>query len=312
MPADARLKIAEPEPPAPILEVRNLVKEFPLRQGGGPTGRRWPFARCEPAPVFRAVDGISFTVRAGGSIGLVGESGCGKSTISSMVTRLLDPTDGEILFAGEDIASIPAGRFARHPLRAQIQMVFQDPTESLNPRFTSFDAIAEPLRRLADLRQGPSLDDRIHELAAMVGLPEDLLTRFPHQLSGGQKARVGIARAIALRPRLLILDEPTSALDVSVQAIVLRLLDRLRRQLGMTYIFVSHDLNVVRLLCDRVVVLNRGRIIETGIADELLSNPQDPYTRALVAAVPHFEPSENDSSRDSPRSLCRFYPKMRR
>ncbi len=292
-----RLKVAEPERSVPLLEVRNLVKEFPLRHSGGMGSEKrdglWPFGRRKLSPVFRAVDGISFSVMAGESIGMVGESGCGKSTTSSMVTRLLDPTDGEILFAGEDIASIPARRFARHSLRAQIQMVFQDPTESLNPRFTAFDAIAEPMRRLADLRQGPAFDDRIDELAAMVGLPEELLSRFPHQLSGGQKARVGIARAIALRPRLLILDEPTSALDVSVQAIVLRLLDRLRRQLGMTYIFVSHDLNVVRLLCDKVIVMNSGRIVETGNADEILSQPQDPYTRTLVAAIPHFDPSAN-------------------
>lgn len=276
---------------APLLEVRGLVKEYPLHETAE---RRRILDRIlrpnvtPPPSSFRAVDEISFTVASGESVGLVGESGCGKSTTSSMVTRLLDPTDGKILFDGEDIGAIPARKFARHPLRAAIQMVFQDPTESLNPRFSAFDAIAEPLRRLGEPMGRADLADAIVELADMVGLPAELLTRFPHQLSGGQKARVGIARAIALRPKLLILDEPTSALDVSVQAVVLLLLDRLRRELGMTYIFVSHDLNVVRLLCDRVIVMNEGRIVETGNASELLANPKEQYTRTLVEAIPHF------------------------
>ncbi|MBT5570191.1 MAG: ABC transporter ATP-binding protein [Alphaproteobacteria bacterium] len=279
----------------PLLEVRGLVKEYPLHETAE---RRRVMDRIlrpnlTPSPsVFRAVDAIDFVVGSGESVGLVGESGCGKSTTSSMVTRLLDPTEGTILFDGEDIGAIPARKFARHPLRAAIQMVFQDPTESLNPRFSAFDAIAEPLRRLGAPMDRTSLAHTIEELATMVGLPTELLTRFPHQLSGGQKARVGIARAIALRPKLLILDEPTSALDVSVQAVVLLLLDRLRRELGMTYIFVSHDLNVVRLLCDRVIVMNEGRIVETGKASELLTNPKEDYTRALVEAIPHFGQSE--------------------
>jgi len=275
----------------PLLEVRGLVKEYPLQETAE---RRRTMDRilrpniAPPPSVFRAVDEIDFVVGSGESVGLVGESGCGKSTTSSMVTRLLDPTEGTILFDGEDIGAIPARKFARHPLRVAIQMVFQDPTESLNPRFSAFDAIAEPLRRMGAPKDRTSLANTIEELASMVGLPTDLLTRFPHQLSGGQKARVGIARAIALRPKLLILDEPTSALDVSVQAVVLLLLDRLRRELGMTYIFVSHDLNVVRLLCDRVIVMNEGRIVETGKASELLTNPKEDYTRALVEAIPHF------------------------
>jgi len=285
--------VAEADNPgrAPLLEVRGLVKEYPLHEAAE---RRKMIDRIlrpnltPPPSTFRAVDEIDFTVAAGESIGLVGESGCGKSTTSSMVTRLLDPTAGTILFDGEDISAIPARKFARHPLRAAIQMVFQDPTESLNPRFSAFDAIAEPLRRLGAPMDRAVMADTIAELAEMVGLPNELLTRFPHQLSGGQKARVGIARAIALRPKLLILDEPTSALDVSVQAVVLLLLDRLRRELGMTYIFVSHDLNVVRLLCDRVIVMNEGRIVETGNASELLSNPKVDYTRTLVESIPHF------------------------
>ena len=277
----------------PLLEVNDLVKEFPMNAGGG--GRLAALFRREPAgdeppPAFRAVDGISFKVMPGESVGLVGESGCGKSTTSSMVTRLLDPTSGSILFDGEDIGVIPAKGFAKLPQRRAIQMVFQDATDSLNPRFTAFDAIADPLRRLDGMHSGSDLRARIDELAVQVGLPTDLLGRLPHQLSGGQKARVGIARAIAVRPRLLILDEPTSALDVSVQAVVLQLLDRLRRELGMSYIFVSHDLNVVRLLCERVIVMNRGRIVEQGEADAILRAPSDSYTRSLVSAIPHFDP----------------------
>jgi peptide/nickel transport system ATP-binding protein len=173
----------------------------------------------------------------------------------------------------------------------KIQMVFQDPTDSLNPRYTAEDSIAEPLRRLKGMRDGKGIAAKVNALADMVGLPQALLTRFPHQLSGGQKARVGIARAISVDPLLLVLDEPTSALDVSVQAVVLQLLDRLKRELGMSYIFVSHDLNVVRLLCERVIVMNRGRIVETGSADAVLKSPKEAYTKTLVAAIPHFEPA---------------------
>jgi len=295
--AGSKQVMAFPSGTRPILEVRGLVKEYPLHA----TAERRKLLDSifrpnieTPPPTFRAVDGIDFSIQPGESVGLVGESGCGKSTTSSMVTRLLDPTAGEIVFDGENIGEIPARKFARHPLRAQIQMVFQDPTESLNPRFSAFDAIAEPLRRLAEKTDRASLKEQIEDLADKVGLPRDLLTRFPHQLSGGQKARVGIARAIALRPKLLILDEPTSALDVSVQAVVLKLLDILRRELGMTYIFVSHDLNVVRLLCDRVIVMNEGRIVETGAAETLLSDPREAYTQKLVSAIPHLEIDERE------------------
>lgn len=289
--------MAFPSGTRPILEVRGLVKEYPLH---ATAERRKLFDSIfrpnieTPPTTFRAVDGIDFSIQPSESVGLVGESGCGKSTTSSMVTRLLDPTAGEIIFDGENIGEIPARKFSRHPLRAHIQMVFQDPTESLNPRFSAFDAIAEPLRRLAEKADRASLKAQIEDLADKVGLPRDLLTRFPHQLSGGQKARVGIARAIALRPKLLILDEPTSALDVSVQAVVLKLLDSLRRELGMTYIFVSHDLNVVRLLCDRVIVMNEGRIEETGAAETLLSDPREAYTQKLVSAIPHLEIDERE------------------
>ncbi|NPU65277.1 ABC transporter ATP-binding protein [Bradyrhizobium sp. 83012] len=271
----------------PLLLVDKLVKEYP-RQGASATlsklfGRK---PAVEPE-VFRAVDGISFTVGHGESVGLVGESGCGKSTTSMMVMRLLDQTSGRISFDGEEIGNILPQAFARLPLRSRIQMVFQDPTDSLNPRFTAARAIADPILQLGDIRGRNALRARCEELATMVGLPLNLLDRFPHQLSGGQKARVGIARAIALHPKLVILDEPTAALDVSVQAVVLNLLQDLKQQLGMSYLFVSHDLNVVRLLCDRVIVMRSGRIVEEGTSERVLGDPQDAYTRELLTAIPH-------------------------
>jgi peptide/nickel transport system ATP-binding protein len=269
-----------------LLVVEKLIKEFP-RQGAQVWKR--PFRRG-PAPepdVFRAVDSISFEVRRGESVGLVGESGCGKSTTSTMIMRLIDKTDGTIMFDGENIGDIPAKKFARLPLRKRIQMVFQDPTDSLNPRFTAARAIADPILRLGDLSGRDAVRARCEQLARQVGLPLDLIDRFPHQLSGGQKARVGIARAIALNPALVILDEPTAALDVSVQAVVLNLLQELKDTLGMSYLFVSHDLNVVRLLCDRVIVMRAGRIVEQGPTERVLSDPEAQYTRELLAAIPH-------------------------
>jgi peptide/nickel transport system ATP-binding protein len=270
----------------PLLVVEKLVKEYP-RKGAG-----WSFGRFKrkPAPepeTFRAVDGISFQVDRGESVGLVGESGCGKSTTSTMVMRLIDKSEGVIMFNGEDIGAIPPQRFARLPLRKRIQMVFQDPTDSLNPRFTAARAIADPILRLGDVKGGAAVRGRCEALARQVGLPVELLDRFPHQLSGGQKARVGIARAIALNPDLVILDEPTAALDVSVQAVVLNLLQELKDSLGMSYLFVSHDLNVVRLLCDRVIVMQAGKIVEQGPTENVLGAPEAQYTRDLLAAIPH-------------------------
>jgi peptide/nickel transport system ATP-binding protein len=273
----------------PLLTVQKLIKEFPRKgvDGFGEKLRR--MVRRGPAPepdTFRAVDGISLTIHRGESVGLVGESGCGKSTTSTMIMRLLDKTDGIILFDGENIGEIPAKKFARLPLRKRIQMVFQDPTDSLNPRFTAARAIADPILQLGEIRGRDAVRARCEELARQVGLPGELLDRFPHQLSGGQKARVGIARAIALKPELVILDEPTAALDVSVQAVVLNLLQELKDTLGMSYLFVSHDLNVVRLMCDRVLVMNAGRIVEEGPTDRVLFAPKAHYTRDLLAAIP--------------------------
>jgi peptide/nickel transport system ATP-binding protein len=271
----------------PLLLVEKLVKEYP-RQGATATLGKL-FGRKPPVELenFRAVDGISFSVGHGESVGLVGESGCGKSTTSMMVMRLLDQTSGRISFDGDEIGNILPNAFARLPLRKSIQMVFQDPTDSLNPRFTAVRAIADPLLQLGDIRGRDALRARCEELAGLVGLPVNLLDRFPHQLSGGQKARVGIARAIALHPKLVILDEPTAALDVSVQAVVLNLLQDLKTSMGMSYLFVSHDLNVVRLLCDRVIVMRTGRIVEQGPSERVLGDPQDAYTKELLTAIPH-------------------------
>ena len=272
----------------PLLVVDGLVKEYPRKGLSGSATKLFRRGPHDPASTsFRAVDGLSFTVDHGESVGLVGESGCGKSTTSTMVMRLVDHTAGRILFDGEDIGDIPAKRFAQLPLRRRIQMVFQDPTDSLNPRFTAARAIADPILRLGDVAGRDAVRARCEDLARQVGLPLDLLDRFPHQLSGGQKARVGIARAIALKPDLVILDEPTAALDVSVQAVVLNLLQDLKASLGMSYLFVSHDLNVVRLLCDRVIVMRAGRIVEEGPTARVMEAPQVDYTRELLNSIPH-------------------------
>jgi|HubBroStandDraft_1064217.scaffolds.fasta_scaffold89907_2 oligopeptide/dipeptide ABC transporter ATP-binding protein len=262
----------------PLLAVDGLRKLYQVN------ARR--FWRRGAAPSFlHAVDGVSFNIGHGETVGLVGESGCGKSSVVRLIARLIDITDGSIRFDGEEIGGVPARRFGRTAQRAQIQMVFQDATDSLNPRYSAFRAIADPLLRLRQL-SGVALRARVEEVARLTGLPEELLDRFPHQLSGGQKARVGIARAIAVEPRLLLLDEPTSALDVSVQVVILRLLRDLKRQLGLSYLFVSHDLNVVRLLCDYVLVMYLGRIVESGPAGQVFAAPAHPYTQALLSAVP--------------------------
>ncbi|MCA0869613.1 ABC transporter ATP-binding protein [Seohaeicola saemankumensis] len=255
---------------APLVQVRDLVKTYEGKSG----------------PV-RAVDGISFDIPKGASLALVGESGCGKSTTSSMLTRLLDPTSGRILFEGDDLGAIPARDFARNPRRRDIQMVFQDATDSLNPRHTAAQSIAAPLSGILRISRA-EVRKRVDELAEQVGLPHSLLHRFPHQLSGGQKARVGIARAIAVQPKLLILDEPTAALDVSIQAVVLNLLADLRAELGMTYLFVSHDLQVVRMLCDHVLVMQGGKIVEEGSCEAVMTTPTHPMTQALLAATPRL------------------------
>ncbi|MFO1070736.1 MAG: ABC transporter ATP-binding protein [Geminicoccaceae bacterium] len=287
----------------PLLEAKGLKKLYPVGSG-------------RKKGTLHAVDGVDLVIRPGESVGLVGESGCGKSTLSRLLARLVDPSAGTLQFEGEDIGSVPLRAFVTHPARRKIQVVFQDPTESLNPHFKVFDAVADPVRRLTRPGSAAEVEQKVRRAIELVGLPPELIGRYPHQLSGGQRARVGIARAIAVEPKLLVLDEPTSALDVSVQAVILRLLADLRQRLQMSYLFVSHDLNVVRLLCERVVVMYLGKAIETAPSDVLFREPGHPYTRALIDAIPDAERRGAAKSRldGSPRSpidpdpnVCRFY-----
>ncbi|WP_296523537.1 ABC transporter ATP-binding protein [Rhodoplanes sp.] len=308
---------AAPPPDPPLLDVAELKKRFPVSGTIGPLARLRRRMKGGPVhlPMVHAVDDVSFTIRKGETVGLVGESGCGKSTLVRVLTRLLDPTDGIVRLGGRELSLTPAKRFARDPDRGRIQMVFQDAGDSINPRFTAFAAIADPLRRLRGL-SGAALTAKVEQAADQCGLPRALLSRFPHQLSGGQRARVGIARAVAVEPALLVLDEPTAALDVSVQVVILQLLERLKTELGMSYLFVSHDLGVVRLLCDRVLVMYLGKIVEAGPAQEVFSRPLHPYTRALVDAAPRLHghgpaavrlDGEPRSPIDPDPDVCRFY-----
>jgi oligopeptide/dipeptide ABC transporter ATP-binding protein len=300
-----------------LLDVAEFSKVFPV---GGQPGllarlKRRYSGGPENLPKVYAVDGVSFVINEGETVGLVGESGCGKSTLVRALTRLIDASHGSVRLGARELSLTAAKDFASDPDRARIQMVFQDAGESVNPRFTAFDAIADPLRRLRNLR-GKTLTEKVEAVATQCGLPLQLLTRFPHQLSGGQRARVGIARAIAVEPDLLVLDEPTAALDVSVQVVILQLLQRLKKEFGMSYLFVSHDLSVVKLLCDRVLVMYLGKIVESGPAMEVFEHPLHPYTQALVAAVPRLGEDGTERLRLSgePRSpidpdpnVCRFY-----
>jgi peptide/nickel transport system ATP-binding protein len=258
-----------------VLNVSGISKTFDSRGWG--------------AKPVTAVDGVSFELGGGQSLGIVGESGSGKSTLARMISRLIDPSAGQILFEGKDIASITPASFVRRPERRSIQYVFQDAGDNLTPHLTAFDAIADPLRRLLGLKDAKDVKARVEALAASVALGESLLDRYPHQLSGGQKARVGIARALASKPRLLILDEPTAALDVSVQAAVLKLLHGLRSELGLSYLLITHDVEVVRLMCERVVVMRHGRIVEEGATADVLAAPKTDYGRTLMASVPKLK-----------------------
>ena len=262
---------------SPLLTVDRLTKHFPLRDLA---------AWWKPAAV-RAVDGVSLTIDAGQTLGLVGESGCGKSTVARCLMRLIDPTDGRIVFDGTDLSALDTDGLRRR--RRDFQMVFQDPTASLNPRLTVRRTVEEPLRLHTNLG-GPAARERVGEILEEVGLGRELTDRYPHELSGGQRQRVNIARAIATRPRFVVLDEPTSALDVSLRARVILLLDELRRRLGMTYLFISHDLSTVKYLSDRVAVMYLGTIVEEAASAELFAHPLHPYTRALLSAIPIPDP----------------------
>jgi ABC-type oligopeptide transport system ATPase subunit len=259
----------------PLLEVRGLVKHFPLTRG---------VIVQRQVGAVKAVDGIDLTLTAGQTHGLVGETGCGKSTTARLIMRLLEPTGGEIRFAGRDIAHLDGG--ALRALRRELAMVFQDPYSSLNPRRTVGAIVAEPLAIHGLQPDRAARRRRVQELMDTVGLNPEHYNRYPHEFSGGQRQRIGIARALALSPKLLIADEPVSALDVSIQAQILNLLRELQRDLSLTLLFISHDLSVVRYMCARVAVMHRGKIVESGAVEELYRSPTHPYTRELLAAVP--------------------------
>ncbi len=262
---------------SPLLQVRQLTKYFPVRSG--------LFRRH--VDDIRAVDGVDLEIYAGESFGLVGESGSGKTTLGKVILRLIEPTSGQILFEGQDVLRLSEREMRGY--RAHMQIVFQDPFSSLNPRMKVKQIIAEPMiiHRLA---RGAELETRVRELARLEGLTEDHLYRFPHEFSGGQRQRIGIARALALQPELIILDEPTSALDVSVQAQILNLLLDLQKRLNLTYLMISHDLGVIRYMCDRVALMYLGRIVELGSVDQIFDAPQHPYTQALLSAMPEPDP----------------------
>jgi oligopeptide/dipeptide ABC transporter ATP-binding protein len=299
---------------AKLIEVRGLEKHFPLRQG---------IILQKQVGAVRAVDGISFDVFEGETLGLVGESGCGKSTTARLVTRLLEPTSGEIVYKGNDIAH--SSRAELKPLRRDMQMIFQDPYSSLNPRKTVGSIIGEPfiIHRLE--RDDDKRKKLVQELMDRVGLNPEHYNRFPHEFSGGQRQRIGVARAIALKPKLVVADEPVSALDVSIQAQIINLLSELQRELGLTIIFIAHDLSVVRHVCDRVAVMYLGKIVEMAEADQLFDHPRHPYTGALLSAVPIPDPrlarekvrqvlGGDVPSPTNPPPACRFHtrcPKAR-
>jgi peptide/nickel transport system ATP-binding protein/oligopeptide transport system ATP-binding protein len=262
-----------------LLEVRNLVKHFPITQG---------IVFQKQIGAVKAVDDISFDVKSGETLGIVGETGCGKSTTAKLLVRLLAPTSGQILFDGQDVAAAEKGDLKA--LHRQMQMVFQDPYSSLNPRKTVGSIIADPFVIHGLLKDGGERRTRVQDLMDRVGLNPEHYNRFPHEFSGGQRQRIGVARAIALEPKLLVADEPVSALDVSIQAQVLNLLRSLQRELGLTLIFIAHDLSVVRHMCDRVAVMYLGKIVEVAPSDELYGFPRHPYTGALLSAVPAPSP----------------------
>ena len=293
-----------------ILEVKNLVKFFPIQKG---------FIRRVVGQV-RAVDDVSFEVKEGETLGLVGESGCGKTTTARCILRAIEPTSGEVLFKLEDGGTVDVSQLPRMPLRGlrrDMQMIFQDPFSSLNPRMSLLDIVGEPLL-IHGMKSRRERTDRVAELLRLVGLRPEYLRRFPHAFSGGERQRIGIARALALNPRLIVADEPVSALDVSVQAQVINLLEELQEELKLTYLFVAHDLSVVRHISERVAVMYVGKIAEMGPTEEIFENPKHPYTSALLSAVPIPDPRKRAeriilqgevANPADPPSGCYFHPR---
>jgi peptide/nickel transport system ATP-binding protein len=295
----------------PLLEVKNLRKYFPIYKGS--------FIRRLVGNV-RAVDDVSFFINEGETLGLVGESGCGKTTASRCVLRAYTPTSGEMLFRTANGSTVDLSKLSRSelgPLRSQMQMIFQDPYASLNPRMTLFDIVGEPLL-MGGMKNRKERTERVAELLRVVGLRPEFLQRFPHAFSGGQRQRIGIARALASNPRLVVADEPVSALDVSVQAQILNLLLELQKELHLTYLFVAHNLSVVKHICDRVTVMYVGKIVETAETQELFRAPKHPYTAALMSAVPVADPRVKSGNVElqgdvpspaNPPSGCYFHPR---
>ena len=290
---------------AAVLEVRDLKKYFPIRRG---------LLQRAGGTVF-AVDGVSFTIGEGETLGLVGESGCGKSTVGRTVLRLIDPTAGSIRISGSDITTLNKSEL--RPYRRQMQIIFQDPFSSLDPRMSAGDIVAEPLR-VHGVASGKAVREKVAALFERVGLRRAQMDNYPHQFSGGQRQRIGIARALALQPKLIVGDEPVSALDVSIQAQIINLLIDLQKDLGISYVFVAHDLAVVQHISDRVAVMYLGRLVETGEGDRLFGQPLHPYTRALLSAVPQTTSTGERRrivlkgdvpSPVSPPSGCHFHPR---
>ncbi|HEY0318961.1 MAG TPA: ATP-binding cassette domain-containing protein [Solirubrobacterales bacterium] len=270
-----------------LLEVTDLVKHFPIKRG---------ILIDRVVDQVRAVDGISFSIERGKTLGLVGESGSGKSTACRTVLQLIKPTSGSVRFEGREIAGL--SRRPMRPLRREMQMIFQDPYASLNPRKRIGQIVGDPLKRQG-IASGSTMRQRVTELLERVGLSAEHYNRFPHEFSGGQRQRIGIARALALQPKLVIADEPVSALDVSIQAQIINLLDDLQDEFGLTYLFVAHDIGVVRHISDQIAVMHNGKIVEQGTADQVCEHPSHPYTKKLLEAVPVPDPRESRARREA-------------